>query len=545
MKSKLFFLTFLSLCIVFFGCDKEEATIDTQYQLADEKTIDQNIETLSKLLATSLHGNVEFKSLIKQEIDYRFDHDYDALLLTFLGKAINGKAFEDILAESSNGKYKPADIVKMIKESGYIHLSIPVHFEAFDPSKEELLVFPISSRVEEKVTDELAAFDHLGNTIKFAAKDAPKVPVLVVMRSERIDEDGLLSVNEYGLVLPKEERIYYKEAINISKSMLKSARVRKHIVEIVSDEEYEKILKLNSTKVDENLSKMKGNHVLKSAIAESVLNASPKAARQIYLEWTPKPNSTRYAIYRFGFKNVNGQKVLPPGSSEVIAVLTNQCNYHDVVDYENEEYTYFIHYLDNQSAIIYESNKVSIHSSHRKNNGKEYVSAIKATSNMVVDLEGWWCSELELKINIVYINYEGATAEKEAGFNVDTQGSGAFSRDVDWSGYKNLFTWDRNSYRYAAYTIAIHEDDGGDRKKDSDDLWVDWIKFVVTEVANSQGVYVGDKVEQVAEQVKKTIKVLRNSDYVGQDIIKWWDPNEIVRELNPKGFSIIINHNPN
>jgi hypothetical protein len=52
----------------------------------------------------------EYKDVLKEietEIEYRFDYDNDALILTFLGRKIDGETFENILAKHSNGKYKP------------------------------------------------------------------------------------------------------------------------------------------------------------------------------------------------------------------------------------------------------------------------------------------------------------------------------------------------------------------------------------------------------------------------------------------------------
>lgn len=529
MKSKIIFLSLFTFCLIFVACNKDEETIDVQYPLAPEQTVDQNIETLSKLLASAMYGNTEFKSVIKEEIGYRFDHDYDALLLTFLGKTIAGKAFEELLAESSNGKYKPADVVRMIKKSGYLHMSIPVHFEAFDPAKDELMVFPIASMVEENVAEELEAFDHLGNRVRFSAKEAPKVPVLVVMRSERVDKDGLLSVNEYGLVLPKEERIHFKEAIDISKSMLKSARVRKHIVEIVSDEEYEESRKKSQSMRNTIETISIENTNLKSVPLNSqdniYLTATTVNAYNIELTWLPYPGADRIEIWRDG---------------EYIKTVYNTNGTHDIVPHANQTYTYHIKYYAPYGQV-HESNRYFIQSSHRRKGGAEYLTKVKATSRMVVELEGWWVGDLEIDVNLFYVDGNQILNKPKKGFPIGTSGSGAWSRYVDYDGYKYLFNWNLSD-NFNVYKATFVESDGETNKKKTVTLIVEIMELITTIVGTYNGIDIKEIGEKIKPGLTKILETFWDDKYIGDIAIEWTTPNGILQEINSQGFEVTIDH---
>lgn len=215
------------ICCVFvasiflYSCEKDIVQEDKKVASLTEDQIDQNIKSLSEVVANAVYNNNELVKEIEKEISYQFDYDNDALIMTFLGRKIAGEKFEDILSNSSNGKYSSTDIKEMILESGYLQFTFPQNYKSLNYESESPLAVPVYSFINEENTEFLESFDKNGNTVKLSTKEMPNVPVIVVGRSERVDEDGYMLVSERSVVIPKESRIHYTEAIKESRNNLK------------------------------------------------------------------------------------------------------------------------------------------------------------------------------------------------------------------------------------------------------------------------------------------------------------------------------------
>lgn len=208
----MYIFTFISF--VFSSCEKSELNTFELKQKADPLTINANIETLAFLISQA-SANIEFKQLVKNEVAKQFDGDYNALLLNFIGKEISGEKFEEILANKSNGQLSSDQIIKMIKTSGYLQISIPIMFEEFEPEIDIPLTVAIPIDINEKTVEESNAFDEKGQKSIISAKTVPVEPVFVVMESERVDDDGNLVVDKDGFLIEnKANRIHFTKAIS-------------------------------------------------------------------------------------------------------------------------------------------------------------------------------------------------------------------------------------------------------------------------------------------------------------------------------------------
>jgi hypothetical protein len=559
MKKIVYIFTIISFVLT--SCDKSELNTFELSQKADSKTINENIETLASLISQASE-NIEFRQLVKNEVGKQFDGDYDALLLTFIGKEISGEKFEEILANKSNGKFTSDQIVKMIKTSGYLQISIPVMFDEFVPETSIPLTVAIPVDINEKTVEKFTAYDEKGLKSIVSAKTVPVEPVFVVMESERVDDDGNLKVDGQGfIIVNKANRVHYSEVYSELNSSLNNAQKvkgnKEKVINIVSDEEFSKI---KTPEIIENPLQIfnKQKSISLSTDDEPItLILTPKDVLQMQLIWQPFNGSDNYKVYRTGPVNNSGVKTYVPNLL-IASFSDNTQTLTDIVDYANEEYTYYIIY-NNGSTVLKQSNLAAAHSSHRKNNGQEYINRMTISASTVVKLEGWWSSELEIRCSWKYVNSQGVVIDSIGNVAVPTmptKGSGAWSRYIDWTygsgtagtnmpkgsvlpaSNGNLFTWDRQNRGFGVYTLVIEEEDKSDQEDIKLNLMFEWVKYGVKLIDNKPGW------GEIVDRVQKTISILDQADYIGAINIKWWDPNG--KDFNPMtGFYIYISHNPN
>ena len=341
-----------------------------------EEQIDQNIKNISVVLASAVSNSKELIKEIDKEISYRFDYDNDALIKVFLGREIGGEKFEDILSKSSNGKYSSKDIEKMILQSGYLQFTFPQNYKDLDYESISPLAVPVYSFIDEKDTEYLESFDKNGNSINLSAKEMPKVPVIVVGVSERVDEDGYMSVSERSVVLPKEKRaLHYTEAIEQARNPLKSAKTDNHIVKILSQEEFDKL--------------GGGHEPIVVANYEANLKSANSSDIQLTVDtYNSKANTLRWSKFSDGTYISNKYEVMRDDIITPIVTLNNYTYYVDNVPNANYSYEYHIRYYYND-IYLGRSNSYRLQSSHRRGGGQEYIDYLYASHAMVVALEGW------------------------------------------------------------------------------------------------------------------------------------------------------------
>jgi hypothetical protein len=525
------------ICCVFvaatflYSCEKDIAQEDKKVASLTEDQIDQNIKSLSEVVAYAVYNNNELVKEIEKEISYRFDYDNDALIKTFLGRKIAGEKFEDILSKSSNGKYSSKDIEKMILESGYLQFTFPQNYRDLNYESEPPLAVPVYSSINEEDTEFLESFDKDGNTVKLSAKEMPNVPVIIVGRSERVDEDGYMLVSERSVVLPKEMRtLHYTEAIKESRSNLKSAKLNQHIVTILSQEEFDKLPGEKEPKVTSD-----SRTTLKSAnysdLQLTVKTDNPKTNR---LSWGSYSNGTytsnRYKIMRDDMGNTP------------ISTINDYTYYVDNVPYANVSYEYHIACYYND-IYLGRTNAYKLQSSHRRSGGQEYIDRLYASHEMVVSLEGWWVSELEIKWHILSGNYDGTSSEMYPGGN-DYQCAKDSDRDfinprhVFNNDDVNLFRWIKDD-TYTSYTVYFRERDTGTNTE----IWTTSVQIIgkVVSAVWADNKIVKDIAEGLVDPIIKFIEAYKYDDKIGETHVAWSTPNGDVQSVNENGFEVIIN----
>lgn len=524
------------ICFIFivsaflFSCE-DDLQKNTEIASLTESQIDKNIKILSEVLAKAVSNNNALVKEIEEEISCRFDYDNDALIKIFLGRKIAGEKFENILSRSSNGKYSSKDIEKMILESGYLQFTFPQNYEALDYESISPLAVPVYSSINEKDTEFLESFDKDGNIVKLSTKEMPNVPVIVVGRSERVDEEGNLLVSERSVVLPKEMRtLHYTEAVKESRIKLKSAKLNQHFVTILSQEEFDK---LEGGKEPIVANGLEGN--LKSAtFSDPQLTVKTVNPLQMILGWESYSNGTQTA---------NRYKIFRDGFDTPIKEQYYSRSFTDYVPNENTEYTYQVQYFYNDQYLN-ESNLYSIHSSARKSGGFEYIERFYASHAMVVELEGWWVSELEIAWDICYAKADGTTGTIASGGDIwgcEKKANGDYitPRFVLNDRQSNLFQWSRTD-AYSAYTVAFREVDRATNTK----VWEINVELVgkIVELASGKNKIVQKIAEELVDPLKKLITVLKDDDKIGEADIFWWTPNGVEQSISPSGCRVIINH---
>lgn len=539
MKYLRIYLVLTLLCagmVMFYSCSEDIIPENEIASSLNEEQIDQNIYNISVVLANAVHNNNELVKEIEKEISYRFDYDNDALIKTFLGREIGGEKFEDILSKSSNGKYSSKDIKKMILQSGYLQFTFPQNYKDLDYESTAPLAVPIYSFINEKDTEYLESFDKDGNSINLSAKEMPKVPVIVVGVSERVDEDGYLSVSERSVVLPKEKRaLHYTEAIKQASNPLKSAKTDNHIVKILSQEEFDKLGEGQEPIVATE------NEVLATDYEANLKSLNTSNTQLIVRTYNPKANVLSWSSYSNGTYTSNKYEVMRADKG-LITTLCNSTYYVDNVPKSNYSYEYHIRYYYND-IYLGRSDAYRLQSSHRRSGGQEYIDYLYASHAMVVALEGWWVSELEIDWHILAGNYDRTSSNISIGGSVykcakDDDDNFIQPRYVGNQNDVNLFLWYKND-NYGSYTVYFRESDNNTNTE----MWEVSVQIVAKVVSYiwAENEVVKKIVEGVTDPIVKLIQVYKKDDKIGEVNIQWSTPNGVVHPVNGNGFKVKIN----
>ena len=203
--------TVLSFTLV--SCEKDNnvvvpsATLTSQDFSVQEKN--GLIEDFSKILASAV-GDVELRKLVKEEAQYRFDGDYNILSQKLMIRELAAKQMrvQDFLAaQNTSATLKSVrkstkvgntaennsieELVEMIQKAiPNLQVSVPVHCDEWDAEEYVPLVAFLPFDYDERTATEITAYDSEGNEHVLSLLEDPDMPVIVVSRSERIDENG-------------------------------------------------------------------------------------------------------------------------------------------------------------------------------------------------------------------------------------------------------------------------------------------------------------------------------------------------------------------
>lgn len=219
----IFFLFTVSFIVS--SCEKDETT--NQSDVADisentELSISEKnelIEEYAYTLAMSMVDN-ELRSTIKLESKLMFDGDYNILANKFelLPLGNQGIQVKDLLITSNTNKTKSlksgnsngtkitgTEFLEKIKKAfPNLQVSVPIHCDDWDTENYIPLVAFLPFDYDEHTAKEIVAYDYQGKKYKLSLDIEPSEPVIVVSRSERVDENGNMigKEDEYISVLP-------------------------------------------------------------------------------------------------------------------------------------------------------------------------------------------------------------------------------------------------------------------------------------------------------------------------------------------------------
>lgn len=213
MKSKCLFVKYFSFILIlstlFVNCEKKESigqdlTISIDENDALSVTLkNEMIEKYALILAHSMSEN-ELRSTIKSEAQLMFDGDYSILTKTLDNKLLPkiGITVNKYLASSYSKTMLKSDGAELVNLSGEeflerikkvlpnLQVAVPIHCDEWDTDSHIPLVAFLPYDFNEHTAKVITAYDIQGNKHKLSLGEEPTEPVIVVSRSERVDENG-------------------------------------------------------------------------------------------------------------------------------------------------------------------------------------------------------------------------------------------------------------------------------------------------------------------------------------------------------------------
>jgi hypothetical protein len=168
--------------------NRDAATSTSSARSSVDQT--KNLERVALALAKTM-SEKQVRETLKQAALKQFDGDYDVLYADIRNAAFSdGQTLNQKLAKAENTS--AGEIDGLASFSKRVQISVPVNCEEWNTDDFQPLVAVSPVGVAEKDLATVKAFDANGNVHLLDAKETPKVPVIVVGLSERVDEDGIL-----------------------------------------------------------------------------------------------------------------------------------------------------------------------------------------------------------------------------------------------------------------------------------------------------------------------------------------------------------------
>lgn len=178
-----------------FISDAHQASlISTNKFLYNQNSQNEYIEVFAKALSKSLE-NKDLRALVKKEALRMFDGDYDVLYKNIQSKTIEGKAVDKIITKNFLALQPDMDKLSQVTKNNRLQISIPVNCEKWNTEKSRPLVAYVPVNFDEKKFTAIKAFDSNLNEIWLSTKNEPDFPVIVVGFCERVDDNGVLLIN--------------------------------------------------------------------------------------------------------------------------------------------------------------------------------------------------------------------------------------------------------------------------------------------------------------------------------------------------------------
>ena len=189
-----------SLFFSFQSCSKQEQVNDIipsqEENIASKTEYDQRVESLAIALNKALSSNTQLRGLIKEEVNLKFDGDYDVLVNSIASKplSINTKGESSTVTvgdyiSSFLPKTKAEDSSSILEElqAQYplLQIAIPVHAEDWDGNTVPTIAY-LPESYNEREDAYIPAINAQGEAILLDAFNEPAEPVIVLSLNERV-----------------------------------------------------------------------------------------------------------------------------------------------------------------------------------------------------------------------------------------------------------------------------------------------------------------------------------------------------------------------
>lgn len=472
MKRILVYTVFACFCAL-ISCDDN---------VTSDQEIVNNIESqneaidLMAIAFSKAMTNTEFRELIRIETNKQFDFDYDVLYRFIEGKSIASdggvqKSVSDFLLQQIENEIKASnlthDYLRTISSHiPTLNICVPIQYIDWNPAEYVPKVASFPVEFDEKTHDRVKCFASNGElTWVTKAEQDWELPIVTIGLSERVDENGMITVNSYDIVIDPELRyLTAEEAYANASSMLKSGKAIEYesIVKVVDfsdpgviqmmkekhgDIVYSDEQRIIVNEADDLSAKKSANSVNQLAKPPMVEIYPYTTAKSIFLNWGDV-GADKYHIYR----KVNGGSLQHRATVNWIEGTT----YIDQWLTSGYEYLYQI-YGEKNGENSYWSDAVHAEATWRKSKGYERLWSLYLNSDCWSDIS-WGRSKCEIMMRVVRYDVSNTSLILEP---VGTGGASKRNQRNKTYLYKTrLFRWDFSKHAWN-YLIYFYEQDGG------------------------------------------------------------------------------------
>ena len=397
MKNQKPFL-FLFAATLLVACSKEES-LQQQATVQPVSVTDPGIVLKNKMLndyALVLAKAVqqkELRTLIRNRAVQKFDGDFDVLIGGLETEVLNEPkcTVKELMSNvqktnpflRSIGEGSPeSDLNKITAVMPNVQVSVPIHCEEWNPSTFVPLVAVLPYDYKEKPGNIITAYDSEGKVYQLDADKEPGFPVLVVGRSERVDEHGNMDTAGYCQQIPAMPKL---RSMNL-------------------------------------LPEYPDNLILTHGSAKSLL-----------LEWTDIAGETGYEVWRM--TGTTFQKVTQNA--------VNDNNYVDANLTPNQKYWYKVR-ATTANGFSSWSPIMATTASSRSDNEWLRIKRMKFSTSALNAVEGWISGAPEIRLRVVQGSEGGATNVFTSGILEPDKRSDI--NNVWWNKDVTIFAWSTNVY---------------------------------------------------------------------------------------------------
>ena len=300
-------------------------------------------------------------------------------------------------------------------------------------------------------------YDNEGNSYQLHKKNGyPIFPIITVGISERVDDEGFLIVNSYGLIIDDStDKITADYAYLMASSSLKSGKlaVYPQIWEVKDDDFFKCIAEPNSLNTNRLLksSPQVYNNTIPTLSVPEITKIHPALDENsaIYIEWSSVANATHYDIFRRYGQAGEWTWCGDVPANQSRSLLNRYCNMGETgYYYEVQAKNVNTNEISPRSATAYTT------ASWRKGRATESIESILFNATALLDF-GFLESRLEFYAVPVLYNIQ----EKSIDYPRRELGSYWYPLPpVEIN--RDLFLWDLSKHS-SNYFLWIYESDGG------------------------------------------------------------------------------------